>query len=192
MRPPGRDLPLRPADRVGGTEGRGCSDAWPLGHYCCPLPGRRDRPGNASQTSAPPLDEMPPTFWEEYGLAAVVGGVLALPASGRGRWWPPGPNRFAAPRARSLARRALDPFRGQPEDGALLSRVSQVLRRYFSAAFGLPPGQMTTTEFCGALAAHPNVGAELRQPPPTSSAGATSASSLRRPRPGARRRGRRP
>ena len=40
----------------------------------------------------------------------------------------------------------------KPEDGALLSRVSQILRHYVAAAFDLPPGELTTTEFCRAIA----------------------------------------
>jgi len=39
------------------------------------------------------------------------------------------------------ARQALEPLRQQAEDGAVLSRVSQILRRYVSAAFGLPPAR---------------------------------------------------
>jgi hypothetical protein len=43
----------------------------------------------------------------------------------------------------------------------LLSRISQLLRHYFTVAFALPPGEMTTTEFCSAITAHPLIGPEL-------------------------------
>ena len=59
------------------------------------------------------------------------------------------------------ARQELEPLRHQPEDGALLSRVSQVLRHYVTAAFDLPPGELTTTEFCRVIANHAPVGPEL-------------------------------
>jgi hypothetical protein len=59
------------------------------------------------------------------------------------------------------ARQALEPLRQQPEDGALLSRVSQVLRHYVATAFDLPPGELTTAEFCAAIAAHGPIGPEL-------------------------------
>jgi hypothetical protein len=59
------------------------------------------------------------------------------------------------------ARKALEPLRLQTEDGALLSRVSQVLRHYVAAAFDLPPGELTTAEFCGAITGHPLIGPEL-------------------------------
>jgi hypothetical protein len=59
------------------------------------------------------------------------------------------------------ARQALDALRQQPEDGALLSRVSQILRHYVTAAFELPPGELTTAEFCTMIATHSPIGPEL-------------------------------
>ena len=59
------------------------------------------------------------------------------------------------------ARQALEPLRQQPEDGTLLSRVSQILRHYVSAALDLPPGELTTAEFCGTIATHSPIGPEL-------------------------------
>jgi hypothetical protein len=60
-----------------------------------------------------------------------------------------------------VARHELEPLRQQPETGAVLSRVSQVLRRYLASAFSLPPGEMTTTEFCREISAQERVGAKL-------------------------------
>jgi len=59
------------------------------------------------------------------------------------------------------ARLALEPMRQQPEDGALLSRVSQILRHYVAAAFDLPPGELTTAEFCRAIDGHAQIGPDL-------------------------------
>jgi hypothetical protein len=46
----------------------------------------------------------------------------------------------------------LESLRRQPEDGALLSRVSQILRRYVASAFELPPGEMTTADLSSVVA----------------------------------------
>jgi hypothetical protein len=59
------------------------------------------------------------------------------------------------------ARRELEGLRQLPENGAILSRVSQVLRHYYGEAFGLPSIELTTTEFCNAISASDTVGSEL-------------------------------
>jgi hypothetical protein len=109
----------------------------------------------------PPHGELPPGFWERYGpwsLAAVlllvvlVAGILRLILR-------PKPPLLVPPA--EAARTALEPLRQQPEDGALLSRVSQIVRHYFAAAFSLPPEELTTTEFCRALADTSRPGPEL-------------------------------
>ncbi len=50
------------------------------------------------------------------------------------------------------ARQALEKLRPLPEDGNLLSRVSQILRHYLTAVFQLPVGETTTAELVTALA----------------------------------------
>jgi hypothetical protein len=109
----------------------------------------------------PPKGELPPAFWEEYGLITVVGGLLSLLLMAVVVWLLTRPKPVVAPLPRALAHRALESLRGKPEDGLVLSRVSRVLRHYFIGAFGLPPEQLTTAEFCVVLDAHPGVGAEL-------------------------------
>jgi hypothetical protein len=59
------------------------------------------------------------------------------------------------------AREALENLRQQPEDGAMLSRVSQVVRNYFIAVFQLVPGELTTTEFSREISCSEKVGVEL-------------------------------
>jgi hypothetical protein len=39
--------------------------------------------------------------------------------------------------------------------------VSQAVRRYFGVVFALPPGELTTTEFCQAIGANSQVGPDL-------------------------------
>jgi len=109
----------------------------------------------------PPRGEIPPGFWEQYGWWIIVAGVLLLGAAGAAVWWMRRSRPAVAVPPEVLARQALEPLRGQAEDGAVLSRISQVLRRYGSAAFGLPAGEMTTAEFCRAIAEPGRLGAEL-------------------------------
>lgn len=109
----------------------------------------------------PPRGELAPTYWERHGAWPVVFGGLAVLLVGAGVWLllrpkPPVPIPPAA-----AARRALDPLAKQPEDGIVLSRISQVVRRYFSAAFDFPPGELTTTEFSRELESREKIGAAL-------------------------------
>jgi hypothetical protein len=109
----------------------------------------------------PPHAEIPPTFWEQHGVGAVVVGILLLALICTAAWFltRPKPPVIVPPDAQ--ARQALGPLRQQPEDGVLLSRVSQILRHYVAAAFDLPPGELTTAEFCGAIATRAPIGPEL-------------------------------
>jgi hypothetical protein len=109
----------------------------------------------------PPHAEIPPTFWDQYSLWVILFGVLLLALVCAAVWLltRPKPPVIVPPEVR--ARQALEPLRQQPEDGALLSRVSQILRHYVAAAFDLPPGELTTGEFCRAIAGHARLGPEL-------------------------------
>jgi hypothetical protein len=91
----------------------------------------------------------------------VILGVLLLALVGAAVWFltRPKPTVIVPPEVQ--ARQALEPLRQQPEDGALLSRVSQILRHYVAAAFSLPPGELTTAEFCRAIAGHAQIGPDL-------------------------------
>jgi hypothetical protein len=109
----------------------------------------------------PPHGEIPPTFWEQHGLWVVIVGLLLLALIGAAVWFltRPKPPVIVPPEVQ--ARQALEPLRQQPEDGVLLSRVSQILRHYVAAAFGLAPGELTTAEFCQAIADQAGIGPEL-------------------------------
>ena len=109
----------------------------------------------------PPHAEMPPAFWEQHGLWVILVGVLLLALVGAAAWFLLRPKPLAVVPPEIQARQALEPLRPQPEDGPLLSRVSQVLRHYVAAAFDLPPEELTTAEFCRAMASHAPIGAEL-------------------------------
>ena len=109
----------------------------------------------------PPHAEIPPTFWEQHGLWVILFGILLLALVCAAAWFltRPKPPVIVPPEVQ--ARQALEPLRQQPEDGVLLSRVSQILRHYVAAAFGLPPGELTTAEFCRAIASHAQIGPDL-------------------------------
>jgi len=109
----------------------------------------------------PPHAEILPGFWEQYGLWVTIFGLLLLALLAAAAWFltRPGPPVVVPPEVQ--ARAVLEPLRQQPEDGALLSRVSQVLRHYVAAAFDLPAGELTTSEFCRAIDGHARIGPEI-------------------------------
>lgn len=152
----------------------------------CPMPARRARrftgcwvflpfacfalslSAQTSLTNAlPPLvpayGEMRPTFWEQHGTAMLVGSLVLLALAGVVAWLSsrPQPPVMAPPEV--LARERLAKLLGQPENGNVLSEISQTLRRYLLAALGFPSGEWTTSEFSAALAGNDKVGAELAQ-----------------------------
>jgi hypothetical protein len=116
---------------------------------------------NAPLKLLPPLDEMPPTFWEQNAAVILFAtiGVAALLAFFLWLAVRPKPKIMVSPEIQ--ARAVLHQLSAQPEDGAMLSRVSQVVRNYFSAAFQCSPGELTTTEFCREISGNEKIGAEL-------------------------------
>jgi len=109
----------------------------------------------------PPHAEIPPTFWEQYGQWVIVGCIILLVALAFAIWFltRPRPPIIGPPEV--TARKALAALQGQPEDGAVLSRVSQAIRRYVAAAFGMPPEELNTTEFCRSVEDHEQIGSAL-------------------------------
>jgi hypothetical protein len=120
-------------------------------------------PTNALPPLAPAYGEMRPSFWEQHGTAMLVGGLVFLALAGTVAWILSRPKPPAIVPPEVLARETLARLLGQPENGRVLSEISQTLRRYFLAAFGFPSGEWTTTEFSAALASNAEVGAELAQ-----------------------------
>ena len=134
-----------------------------------PLPGQTNTiVTNTPLTLLPPYGELPPSLSEQMQIVTaqhpisimIAGlGIIALVAFGLWLLFRPKPKIIIPPEVQ--ARLALEPLRQQPEDSAALSRVSQIVRNYFIAAFQLPPGELTTTEFSRALAGREEIGAEL-------------------------------
>jgi hypothetical protein len=109
----------------------------------------------------PPEDPIPPTFVQQHSLAIAVGGIVLAGMILALALWLRRPSRMAVVPPALEARVVLEPLREAVEDGALLSRVSQVLRHYVSAAFGLAAEEQTTAEFCCAIASHEHIGPDL-------------------------------
>lgn len=110
----------------------------------------------------PPRAELPPTFWEQHGvaLASGIGGFLVL-LGALLLWYLLRSKPVVLIAPASEARRALESLRSQPETGPMLSRVSQVVRQYATTVFKLAPGQLTTAEWCRALESCEKAGPEL-------------------------------
>jgi hypothetical protein len=127
-----------------------------------PLPAQANAIAtNTPLTLLPPYGELPPTFWEQHATAVIVVGLglIILVTLTLSLLFRPKPKIIIPPAAQ--ARQALEQLRQQPEDGAVLSRVSQIVQNYFIAAFRLPPGEFTTAEFSRALAGREELSAEL-------------------------------
>jgi hypothetical protein len=109
----------------------------------------------------PPHAELAPTYWEQQGTVVVLCGVLFLILVGVAIWFLTRPKPPVVIPPEVLARKALEPLGQRPEDGALLSEVSHILHQYVTAAFNLPPIELTTAEFCRVIAGHEQVGPDL-------------------------------
>jgi len=109
----------------------------------------------------PPRAEIPPSFWEQSGGWVVAAGILLLALAGLAGWWLLRRRTPVGVSPDTQARQTLQPLQGRPEDGRLLSRVSQTLRHYFAAAFDLPPDELTTSEFCHSIEVAPKAQPDL-------------------------------
>jgi hypothetical protein len=118
-------------------------------------------PEEAIPPLRPPRPELPPGFWEQYWPWFVIGAPVLLAALAAVVWYATRPKPPILTPPASQARQELEPLRRQPETGAVLSRVSQVLRHYIAAAFALPFGELTTGEFSRAIAGREQIGPDL-------------------------------
>jgi len=105
----------------------------------------------------PPRGEIPPDFWEAHRISIVISGIILLIIISTAVWFFLRTRPKASIPPEVQARQALEALLAQPENGALLSRVSQIVRRYVIGAFGLPPGELTTTEFCEVISKNPPI-----------------------------------
>ena len=127
------------------------------------LAAATNAPDALSSSLLPPRGEIPPTFWEQYGAWVGLLSVFVVVAMALVAWWLTRPKPARPIPWAVLARQELELLRRERQDGILLSRISQVLHHYIAAAFGLPSGESTTSEFCRALLACGQIGPELSQ-----------------------------
>ncbi len=109
----------------------------------------------------PPRPELPPGLWEQFGIWIVLGAVFVVAVAAGCLWWFTRPKLTPKPFPAAQAREQLAALRQQPEEGLVLSRVSQILRQYFGTLFGLPPGERTTAEFTRVIRGDPTLSPEL-------------------------------
>ena len=105
--------------------------------------------------------EIPLGFWSQYGLAGLIAVPLLTIAAILVWWWQTRPAAAVGVPPEVEARTALAVLPATVDKGILLSRVSQILRHYVQRAFELPPGELTTPEFCRLLAGNASLGPEL-------------------------------
>jgi hypothetical protein len=129
------------------------------------LPAQTNEPaGEPIPPLVPPRSEIPPTFWEQNRKWILVTGVVSLGVVSGAAWALSRPKRRAPLPPAIQATRTLEGLRQEPETGLVLSRISQVLRRYMLDAFSLTAGELTTTEFSQLIENHPGIGREVASP----------------------------
>ena len=116
----------------------------------------------AADTNGPPplipaYGELPPTFWEQHQSQIIMLGFAFLAAVFLlvKKWLRPEAKVVLPPGM--AARQALAKFQSKPEDGKVLSEVSQILRRHIIATFELPAAELTTSEFCAAVSSNDEI-----------------------------------
>lgn len=109
----------------------------------------------------PPRPEIPPGFWEQHEALVLAAAIVLLIIAGAGVWFltRPRPALVISPATR--ARAALEALRNQPETGLVLSKISQIIRRYFAASCQMPQEEHTTAEFARILVAQKAVDPNL-------------------------------
>jgi len=132
-----------------------------LGLFLMRLPVVADETNLASRLR-PPKSEIPPGYWEQNSGWAIAGGVVVVGIAAV-IWFLLRTKPATPIPAVVKARQELEVLGKEGEDGQVLSRVSQVLREYLVASFGLPQEQVTTTEFCRVLVSNEKVGAALAE-----------------------------
>jgi hypothetical protein len=109
----------------------------------------------------PAYGEIPPTFWEQNGNTILIASAVIILCGIGLIFWLLRPKSTEAIPPDKRAINALGPLLNRPEDGALLTEITHVLRQYFVSAFHLTGNEATTTEFCRMLSSSELVGQEL-------------------------------
>jgi len=111
----------------------------------------------------PPHGELKPSYWETHPWAMLTSGVVGVgivfAVVQLIRRPLPGPS----PSPTGMARQKLTALRERNEDAAVAAEVSNVLRQYLAASFGMPSVALTTTELSKSLVRDLHIHAELAQ-----------------------------
>lgn len=110
----------------------------------------------------PPYPEIPPGFWEQYGLWVGIAAVLVLAAGVLIGLWLLRKRPVAEIPIEVQTRAELESLVHQGPSGENLSRISGSLRRYLRLAFGLPPGEATPGELARQMENCPRIGPDLK------------------------------
>ena len=94
--------------------------------------------GEEPLTLRPPKDELRPSFWEQHGWIIVLAAfaLLGLVAFLIRLLQRPKPVVVIPPEI--AVRQALSALQNRPEDAALVTEVSRILKRYICSTFNLP------------------------------------------------------
>ena len=118
---------------------------------------------NALPALAPAYGELPPTFWQHYETPIFVGSFALLAVAFLFLRVLLRPETPVILPPEVLACRTLTKLQPRPEDGKLLSEVSQVLRRFVGAVCNFQGAQMTTAEFAAALTGGAKISPQLAE-----------------------------
>lgn len=118
-------------------------------------------PADEKLVLAPAHPEIPPSFWEAYGVWLILGALLLIGIAVLLGWLWLRPKTPTAIPIEVLTREKLSSLRQRPDDGQTLSEISRCFRNYLAVAFELPPEEMTTSEFCQLLSRSEKVNPKL-------------------------------
>ena len=112
----------------------------------------------------PPMDLMPPSFWEQHGGLVAAGTVAALGAAALLFWLLRRARPVVVTPPDVAARQALEALRDRAEDGRVVAEISRNLRLYVRAAFLQQSDELTTEELLAALGRLAPISPELTPP----------------------------
>ena len=111
----------------------------------------------------PPHGEIPPGFWEQYGVWVIVATLIFVYLVTWGIWLVMRKRKPMNTPPEVEAKEALAAIHGQPEDGETLAEISRIVKIYFVRAFNLPPQEHTTAEITVLACESQQIGPELGQ-----------------------------
>ncbi len=109
----------------------------------------------------PPMDLMPPTFWEQHGALVMVATVVTLGALALVIWLFRQAKPAPTTPADVIARQALEALRHRDEDESLVAAVSLHLRHYVTTSCLASGDELTTDELLAALGRWPQMTVDL-------------------------------